>query len=101
LPIAEVLVCPEPAPKVNLGDILDDSNENLTGAHLNFQSLQSVLRIVSFLVKRFAAAVKCAPPKCEVCELAKAKRRANNAKTKTKDPERDGLSRKITSVRDC
>jgi hypothetical protein len=102
LPIAEVLVGPEPEPTVNLTGILEDSNHNLTGgqkfllewhcrfAHLNFQALQSVLRRVPFVAKIFAAAVKCAPPKCEVCELAKAKRRANKAETKTKNPERDG-----------
>jgi hypothetical protein len=102
LPIVEVLVGPEPEPTVNLTGILEDSNNNLTGgqklllewhyifAHLNFQALQSVLRRVPFVAKRFAAAVKCAPPKCEVCELVKAKRRAKKAETKTKNPERDG-----------
>jgi hypothetical protein len=97
---------------VNITEILEDSNHNLTGgqklllewhyrfAHLNFQALQSLLRRVPFVAKRFAAAVKFAPPKCEVCELAKAKRRAKKAETKTKNPERDGVSRQITSVQD-
>jgi hypothetical protein len=101
LPIAEVLVGPEPEPTVNLTGILEDSNDNLTGgltlllewhyrfAHLNFQALQSVLRRVPFVGNIFSAAVKCAPPKYEVCELAKAKRRAKKAETKTKNPERD------------
>jgi hypothetical protein len=100
LPIAEVLIGPEPT--VNITGILNDSNHNLTGgqkfllewhyrfSHLNFQALQSVLRRVPFVAKRFAEAVKCAPPKCEVCELAKEKRRAKKAETKTKNPERDG-----------
>jgi hypothetical protein len=86
---------------VNLTGILEDSNNNLTGgqklflewhyrfAHLNCQALQSVLRRVPFVAKIFAAAVKCAPPKCEVCKLAKA-RRSKKAETKTKNPERDG-----------
>jgi hypothetical protein len=102
LPIAEVLVGPEPEPTVNLTRILDDSTHNLTGgqklllewhyrfAHLNFQTLQNVFRRVPFVAKRSAAAVKCAPPKCEVCELAKAKRIAKKAETKTKNLERDG-----------
>jgi hypothetical protein len=102
LPIAEVLVGPEPEPTVNLTGILDDSNHNLNGgqklllewhyrfAHLNFQALKSVLRRVPFVAKRFAEAVKCAPPNYEVCELAKAKRRGKKAETKTKNPERDG-----------
>jgi hypothetical protein len=82
-PITEVLVGPEPAPTVNIDGVLDDSNQNLTGgqklllewhyifAHLNFQALQSVPRQVPFVVKIFGAAVKCDPPKCKVCELAK------------------------------
>jgi hypothetical protein len=65
LPIAEVLVGSEPEPTVNLTGILDDSNQNLTGgqnlllewhyrfAHLNFQALQSVIRRVPFVAKRF------------------------------------------------
>jgi hypothetical protein len=103
LPIAEVLVGPEPEPTVNFTGILDNSNHNLTGeqklllewhyrfAHLNFQALQSVLRRVQFVAKIFPAAVKCAPPKCEVCELAKEKRIAKGAETKPKNPERDGV----------
>jgi hypothetical protein len=96
LPVVEVLVGPAPEPTLNITGIMDDSNHNLTGgkkllldwhyrfSHLNFQALQSVLRRVPFLAKRFAAAFKCDPPKCEVCELAKAKRRAKKA------PERVG-----------
>jgi hypothetical protein len=38
----------------------------------------------------FAAAVKYAPPRCEICKLAKAKRRPKNFETQTKNPERDG-----------
>jgi hypothetical protein len=102
LHIAEVLVGPESEHTVNLNGILEESKNNLTGgqnlllewhyrfAHLNFQALQSVLRRFPFVAKRFAAAVKCAPPKCEVYELAKANRRAKKAETKTKNPERDG-----------
>jgi hypothetical protein len=103
LPIAEVLVGPEPAPTFNLYGILNDSNQNLTGgqklllewhhifAHLNCQALQSVLRRVPFVAKRFVAAVKCDPPKCdEVCELAKSKRREKKDETTTKNSERDG-----------
>jgi hypothetical protein len=42
------------------------------------------------VAKIFAAAVKCDHPRCEICELAKAKRRAKRSETKTKNPERDG-----------
>jgi hypothetical protein len=98
LPIAEVLIGPEPEPTVNLDGILSDSNHILTGgqklllewhyifAHLNFQALQSVLRRVPCVAKRFSVAVKCAPFKCEVCELAKGKRRAKKAETTAKNP---------------
>jgi hypothetical protein len=67
LPIAEVLVGPEPEPTVNL-TILEPENRNLTGGqkillewhciccHLNFQSLQNVLRRAPFVAKRFDAA---------------------------------------------
>jgi hypothetical protein len=43
-----------------------------------------------FWPKDFGAAVKCDTPKCEVCEIVKAKRRANKAETTTKNSERDG-----------
>jgi hypothetical protein len=94
LPIAEVLVGPEPEPTMNITVILDDSNHNLTGgqklllgwhyrfSHLNFQALQSVLRRVPFVAKRFAATVKCAPPKCEVRELDNAKKEQRRFKQK-------------------
>jgi hypothetical protein len=42
------------------------------------------------MAKIFAAAVKCAPPNCEMCELANAKRRANTDETTTKNKKRDG-----------
>jgi hypothetical protein len=42
------------------------------------------------VAKRFAAETKCDLPKCEICELAKAKRRPNKSETKTKNSERDG-----------
>jgi hypothetical protein len=58
--------------------------------HLNFQSLQNVLRRAPFVAKIFAAELKCDLPKCEICELAKAKRRPKISETKTKNPERDG-----------
>jgi hypothetical protein len=101
LPIAEFIVGPEPEPTVNL-TILDPGNQNLTGGqklllewhyqfgHLNFQSLQNVLRGAPFVAKRFAAAMKCDLPRCEICELAKAKRRPKISETKTKNPERYG-----------
>jgi hypothetical protein len=81
---------------------LDDSNQNLTGgqklllewhyifAHLNFKALHTVLRWAPFVAKRFGAAVKFDRPRCEVCELAKAKRRAKKDETKTTNPERYG-----------
>jgi hypothetical protein len=57
--------------------------------HLNFQSLQNVLRRAPFVAKRFAAAMKCDLPKCEIYELAKAKRRPKRSETNTKNPETD------------
>jgi hypothetical protein len=63
--------------------------------HLNFQSLQNVLRRAPFVAKRFAAEVKCDHPRCEICELAKAKRRSKRSETKTKDPERYGAIKVI------
>jgi hypothetical protein len=101
LPIEEVLVGPEPEPTVNL-TILEPGNKKLAGGqklllewhyrfcHLNFQSVQHVLRRSPFVAKRFAAAMKCDLPKCEICELDKAKRRPKISETKTKNPERDG-----------
>jgi hypothetical protein len=101
LPISEVIVGPEPEPTVNL-TILEPGNQNLTGGqklllewhyrfcHLNFQSLQNVLRRAPFVAKRFSAAMKCDLPRSEICELAKAKRRKNIYETKNKNPERDG-----------
>jgi hypothetical protein len=101
LPIAEVLVGPEPEPTVNL-TILEEGNQNLTGGqkfllewhfrfcHLNFQSLQNFLRRAPYEAKIFAAAVKCDHPRCKICELTKAKRRTKRSETKTKNPERDG-----------
>jgi hypothetical protein len=101
LPIAELLVGPEPEPTKNI-TILEPGNQNLTGDqkillewhyiffHLNFQSLQNVLRRAPFVAKIFAAAVKCDHPRCEICELAKAKRRAKTSETQKKIPERDG-----------
>jgi hypothetical protein len=99
--IEEAMFDPEPEPKVNIS-ILEDSNQNITAGQklllewhyiwcdLNFQSLQYVLRRAPFVVKRFAAAVKCDAPKCENCELAKSKRRPKNALTHTRNTERDG-----------
>jgi hypothetical protein len=81
---------------------LEDSNQNLTAdqklllewnyryCHLNFQSLQYVLRRAPFVEKRFAAAVKCDAPKCESFELAKAKRLPKKALAQTRSPERYG-----------
>jgi hypothetical protein len=86
LPIAEFLTGPEPELTVNL-TIWEPGNQNLTAGqklllewhyrvcHLKFQSLQNVLRRTPFVVKRFAALVVFAPPRCEICESAKAKRR--------------------------
>jgi hypothetical protein len=42
------------------------------------------------VLRRFAAAMKCDLPKCEICELAKAKRRPKRCENKTKNSERDG-----------
>jgi hypothetical protein len=88
-------------PSVNL-TILEEENQNLTAGqklalewhyrfgHLNFHSLQYVLRNVPFVAARFGPATKCNPPKCAVCEFAKGKRRPKHAETQVKNPERDG-----------
>jgi hypothetical protein len=102
LPIVEVLVGPEPELTLNLTNLEPDYQHLTTGQKLllewhyrrrcllNFQSLQNVLRRTPFVPKRFAAAVKHAPPRCEICELAKAKRRPKKSETNTNNPERDG-----------
>jgi hypothetical protein len=99
-PTAEALCGPEPEHTVNIS-MLEEANQNLTAGqklllgwhyrfcHLNFQSLQHLLRRAPFVVKGFAAAVKCDPPRCEIFELAKAKRRPKKAVTQTKNLERD------------
>jgi hypothetical protein len=58
--------------------------------HLNFHSLQYVLRNVPFVAASFGPATKCDPPKCAVCEFAKGKRRPKHAETQVKNPERNG-----------
>jgi hypothetical protein len=100
LSISEALCGPEPEPTVNIS-ILEDSNKNLTAGqrlllewhyifcHLNYQSLRYVIRRAPFVAKRFAAAVKCDDQQCEICELAKAKRRPKKALTQIRNPERD------------
>jgi hypothetical protein len=50
-----------------------------------FSIAANVLRRAPFVAKRFAAAMKCELPKCEICELAKAKRRPKRSETKTKN----------------
>jgi hypothetical protein len=42
------------------------------------------------VAKRFAATVKCDAPKCEICELTKAKLHPKKALTQTRNPERYG-----------
>jgi hypothetical protein len=80
---------------------LEPGNQNVTGGqklfmewhfrfcHINFQSLQNVLRRAPFVANIFAASMKCDLPRCEICELAKSKRRPKRSETKTKNPERD------------
>jgi hypothetical protein len=101
LPIAHVYCGTKIEPSVNL-TILEDEKQNLTAGqklalewhyrfgHLNFYSLQDVLRNVPFVAARFVPATKCDSPKCTVCEFAKGKRRAKKAETQVKNPERDG-----------
>jgi hypothetical protein len=101
LPIANAYCGTKVQPSVNL-TILDEENQNLTAGqklllewhykfgHLNFYSLQHVLRNVPFVAKRFGPAVKTDAPKCSVCEFAKAKRRPRKSERQTKIPERDG-----------
>jgi hypothetical protein len=48
--------------------------------HLNFQSLQHVLQRAPFVAIFVAVAVKCAPPRCELCEMAQAKHSPQKAK---------------------
>jgi hypothetical protein len=83
LPIAHLYYGTKLEPSVNL-TFLENENQNLTAGqklalewhyrvgHLNFHSLQYVLRNFPFVAARFGPATKCDPPKCAVCEFAKA-----------------------------
>jgi hypothetical protein len=98
LPIAHVYCGTKIEPSMNL-KILEEENQNLTAGqklalewhyrfgHLNFHSLQYVLRNVPFVATRFGPATKCDPPKCAVYEFAKGKRRPKHAETQVKNPE--------------
>jgi hypothetical protein len=86
LPIAEAHCGPTLEHQVNLS-VLDEENINPTigqklllewhyrFGHLNFASVQHLLRHVPLIARRFADAVKCDEPKCYVCQLAKQSRR--------------------------
>ena len=107
LSIAYAIIGPVPTPisnpQMNLS-LLNDSNQNLTGAqklllhwhcrfgHLNFPSVQHLFCAVPFLSTKFAAASKCAiaEMRCEICEYAKAHRRPRRHATLTPNDVRDG-----------
>jgi hypothetical protein len=55
-----------------------------------FSTLQNVLRRAPFVANIFVPAMKCDLPKCEICALAKYKRRPKISDNKTKNTERDG-----------
>jgi hypothetical protein len=84
LPIGYAHTGQAPEPQVNV--TLIDENQNLNEGkkpllewhnrfgHLNFPRVQQVLRNVPFIAKKYARTVRCDPPKCHTCQLAKAKR---------------------------
>ena len=90
-------------PQMNL-TLVDDQNQNLTGGqklllqwhnrfgHLNFPSVQRILRAVPFLSTKVEAAAKCdlLKLKCSICEFAKGHRRAKKSVTQVINYERTG-----------
>ena len=87
--------------QVNL-TLLNTENQNLTSGqklllefhykfgHTNMPLVQQILRTEGFPQHKFMAASKCVPPKCEICELAKAHRRSTQGHIHKPNPERVG-----------
>jgi hypothetical protein len=100
LPIWYAQTGQAPEPQVNV--TLIDENQNITEGqklflewhtrfdHLNFPRIQQVLRNVHFIAKKYATSVRCDPPKCHTCQLAKSNRRPKKASVQTIAVERDG-----------
>ena len=84
--------------------LIDDTNQNLTGGqklllqwhyrfgHLNLPAVQRILRALPFLSGKFEASSKCDVHsiKCDICEYAKAHRKAKKSITQSVNVERDG-----------
>jgi hypothetical protein len=100
LPVGYVHTGAVPEPQVKVALIIE--NQNLSEGQtlllewhtrfgqMNFPRVQQVLCHVPFIANKFVPAVRCDPPKCHTCEIAKAKRRARKITLQTKVSERDG-----------
>ena len=66
--------------------------------HTNMPLVQQILRTEGFPSHKFAAASKCALPKCAICEFAKAHRRPTHGNKSTPNEERRGTL-KINDLR--
>jgi hypothetical protein len=82
--------------------VTDEANQNLTPAqklllswhyrfgHRNLPFVQHLLRLPVFTSSKFLAAAKADPPKCAICEYAKAHARSTSGNTHTTNPITDG-----------
>ena len=52
--------------------------------------VQQILRSEEFVPNKFAAATKCTPPKCAICEMAKGHRQSTKGQIHTPNPTRSG-----------
>ena len=105
LPVGYALTMPEESStQVNI-TVLDEENQNLTASqkllleyhykfgHTNMPLVQQILRSEGFPLCKFAAATKCIPPKCAICEIAKGHRRATKGHQHVPNPMRIGTLR--------
>jgi hypothetical protein len=100
LPIGYARTDDVPEPQVNV--MLTDESQNITQGqtlmldwhnrftHLNFARIQQVLCHVPFTPNKSDGDTKCEHPKCHICEVAKANRRAKRLTLQTKTTKRDG-----------
>jgi hypothetical protein len=101
LPIAEAQCGPTPEPTAHLS-VLDDENTNLAPGeklllewhfrfgHLNFASVQHLLRYVPSIATKYALATKADHPKRHVCQLTKQSRHSRQSTKQIVLPGRDG-----------
>ncbi len=92
LPFGYALTSPEDNIHQVNTTVLDDSNQNLTAGqklileyhykfgHTNMPLVQQILHAKGFPAGKFAAASKCVPPKCAICEMAKGHQRSKKGK---------------------